>query len=141
MSEYSILFTYKDQSGDFHIESMRGTSAGSCFRIESIPLFTPSVSKGDIVSVVDDENAYHFEMVIDPSGNSTIQVSFFDETLMEPFFEYMQGMGCDYEASFDKKMVAVNIPFDVQYSMVQDYFEKGEEEGNWTYKESNQMHH
>ncbi len=141
MSEYSILFTYKDQSGDYHIEALRGTNAGSCYRLESIPLFSPSVSRGDIVSVVEDENAFHFEMVIDPSGNSTIQVSFFDETQMESFFEELQGMGCDYEASFDKKMVAVNIPYDVQYSMLQNYFEQGEEEGKWTFRESNPMHH
>jgi hypothetical protein len=136
MSERNIIFTYQDSSGDYHIESLRASKAGTCFRIESIPLFVPSISKGDIVSVVEEEDELHFEMVMEQSGNSTIQVIFFDDKYLETALNDLENMGCSWEASREKRLVGVNVPDDVPYSLVQDYFEKGEEESKWTYKES-----
>jgi hypothetical protein len=141
MSECSIVFTFQDVTGDFHIERLRASKADSCFRIESIPLFTPSVSKGDIVSAVEDEDEFHFEMVMDLSGHSTIQVRVFDEMYMEHAFEYLGALGCSWEFSREKKVMAVDIPDDVQYSRVLHYFEKGEEESKWTFKESSLSHY
>ncbi|RZS71947.1 DUF4265 domain-containing protein [Pseudobacter ginsenosidimutans] len=141
MSDCYIVFTFRDQYGDFQIERLRASQAGSCYQVESIPQFTPSVSRGDIVSAVMEEDELHFEMVMDASGNSTIQVYFFDETQMESVFEYITARGCNWEAHPEKKLLAVNVPDSVQYSPLQLYFEKGEEEGKWTFKESCLSHY
>lgn len=141
MSDCTIVFTFRDQYGDFQIERLRASQAGSCYQLESIPQFTPSVSKGDIISAVMEEDELHFEMIMDASGNSTIQVYFFDETQMETVFEFIAARGCNWEAHPEKKLLAVNVPDSVQYSPIQIYFEKGEEEGKWTFKESCLSHY
>lgn len=141
MSDCYIVFTFRDQYGDFQIERLRASQAGTCYQVESIPQFTPSVSKGDIVSAVMEEDELHFEMVMDASGNSTIQVYFFDETQMDPVFEYITARGCNWEAHPEKRLLAVNVPDSVQYAPLQLYFEKGEEEGKWTFKESCLSHY
>ena len=141
MSDCTIVFTFRDQYGDFQIERLRASQAGSCYQLESIPQFTPSVSQGDIVSAVMEEGELHFEMIMDASGNSTIQVYFFDETQMETAFEFIAARGCNWEAYPEKKLLAVNVPDWVQYAPVQIYFEKGEEDGKWTFKESCLSHY
>lgn len=141
MSERNVIFTYQDSSGDFHIESVRASKAGTCYRLEGIPLFAPCVSKGDIISVVEDGDELHFETVIDPSGHSTIQVVFFEDKYMETALRDLENMGCSWEASREKRLVGVNIPDDVPYSLVQHYFETGEEDSRWTYKESCLSHY
>ncbi len=66
---------------------------------------------------------------------------FFDEMYMEPAFEFLRTTGCSWESSREKKVMAVDIPDDVQYALIQFYFEKGEEESIWTFKESSLSHY
>ncbi|MBO9632583.1 MAG: DUF4265 domain-containing protein [Chitinophagaceae bacterium] len=141
MSERNIIFTYQDHYGDYHMETIRASRAGTCYRIEGIPLFTPAISRGDIVSAIEEEDQLHFEMVLDSSGHSTIQVVFFDNRYLETALKDLENMGCSWEASREKRLVAVDVPDDVQYSLVLHYFEVGEEESKWTYKESCLSHY
>lgn len=141
MRDCQIIFTYQDGSGDFHIESLRASKAGTCFCIEGIPLFTPSISKGDIVCATEQDGHLHFDMILDPSGNSTIQVSFSNEEDIAAALDELQKLGCSWEVSADRRLLGIHIPVDVQYSLVQHFFEKGEEESKWSYKESALAHY
>lgn len=141
MRDCQIIFTYQDAMGDFHIESLRASKAGTCYCIESIPLFTPSISKGDIVCASEKDGHLHYDMTLDLSGNSTIQVSFSDEKDVEAALEELQQFGCSWEISADRRLLGIHIPADVQYSLVQHFFEKGEEESKWTYKEAALAHY
>ncbi|WP_158643793.1 DUF4265 domain-containing protein [Pseudobacter ginsenosidimutans] len=130
MSDCYIVFTFRDQYGDFQIERLRASQAGSCYQVESIPQFTPSVSRGDIVSAVMEEDELHFEMVMDASGNSTIQVYFFDETQMESVFEYITARGCNWEAHPEKKLLAVNVPIACSTPRYNSILKKGRKKVN-----------
>jgi hypothetical protein len=141
MRECQIIFTYQDASGDFHIESLRASKAGTCFRIEGIPLFTPSISKGDIVCASEQDEHLHYDMTLDLSGNSTIQVSFNNEEDIAPALEELEKLGCSWEVSADRRLLGIDIPADVQYSLVQHFLERGEEESKWSYKESALAHY
>ncbi len=55
------------------------------------------------MSAVEDDDELHFEMVMDPSGHSTIQVMVFDEMYMEPAFEYLGTLGCSCEIQSRKE--------------------------------------
>jgi len=141
MREHKIIFTFQDANGDYHIECLWASKAGTCYRIDNIPFFTPGIAKGDIVTVNEEDDQLYFDMVIEPSGHSTIQVVFFNEMLMEPAMEELEKLGCSWEGNQASRLAAVDIPYDVQYTLIQHFLEKGEEEQKWTYKEACLSHY
>ena len=136
MSNSKIIFTFQDANGDCHIENLWASNTGTCYRIENIPFFTPGIAYGDIISVTDKEGDLHYESTIESSGHSTIQMVFtHEEDIPEAMLE-LEKMGCIWEASHSRLLVAVDVPFDVQYPTVLQFLEQGEESAKWTFKEA-----
>ncbi|NML19850.1 DUF4265 domain-containing protein [Pseudoflavitalea sp. G-6-1-2] len=140
MSNSKIVFTFSDINGDRHIENLWASQNGTCFRIENIPFFTPGIAYGDIVSVKEINGVLHFEQLIEPSGHSTVQMVFREEEDIIPSMKELEQMGCAWEASSSNKLIALNIPYDVQYAMVLNYLENGDEELKWTFREACMNH-
>ncbi|MGB1217863.1 MAG: DUF4265 domain-containing protein, partial [Saprospiraceae bacterium] len=46
----------------------------------------------------------------------------------------LKELGCEFELGF-KKVLAVNIPDEVNYNPIKNYLDKGENKGTWEYDE------
>ncbi|SPP99998.1 conserved hypothetical protein [Candidatus Sulfobium mesophilum] len=136
MSDCKILLTYLDSEGNCRMESVWATSVGAYYKIDNIPFFAPNIALGDLVSVEEDEGELHFDRLIEPSGHSTIQMIFFNESDVVRIAKVLEGFGCTWEGSHIRSLISVNVPKEVNYISVRNYLEIGEKEGRWSYKEA-----
>ena len=90
------------------------------YRINNIPFYGPECSSGDMVFAEydNDEEMITFRNVIEPSGNSTIQVVVLDENLnVDQLRNECRALGCETEANGTKYFV-MEIPFNQNYNPI-----------------------
>lgn len=136
MSDSKVLLTYKDDEGKYQVESVWATKQGDYYRIDNIPFFAPNIALGDLVGVEKDEGELHFDKLVQPSGHSTIQMVIFEESKVLQVGSELVKLGCTWEGSHIKKLISVDVPKDIDYSVIKNYLDKGENEKHWSYKES-----
>lgn len=136
MSDSKILLTYKDEQGDYQIESVWATKEGEYYRINNIPFLAANVALNDLVSTEEDGNALYYDALIEASGHSTIQIVIFNEDEVMKVGKELEQLGCTWEGSHIKNLISVDIPKEFSYSTTKKYLDKGEKEERWTYKEA-----
>jgi len=105
------------------------------FQIDSIPFFAKGISYKDVVSVQRKEGELYFEKIINFSNHSTIRVIVFNEMKVDFLRQSLNYLGCSSELN-KTKLVSVNIPPEVNFSMVIELLTKGEKEKLWEYEEA-----
>jgi|SRR6185312_11751572 len=136
MSDAKILLTYKDDEGNYQVESVWATKRGSYYEINNIPFFAPNIALGDLISAEEDGGALYFDELIEPSGHSTIQLMIFKEEGVMQVGKELEKLGCTWEGSNIKTLISVDVPKDTSYSIIKEYLDKGEKENRWSYKEA-----
>ena len=48
----------------------------------------------------------------------------------------LERLGCTWEGSHIKKLISIDVPKDLSYTIIKQYLDKGENEGRWSYKEA-----
>lgn len=139
MSDYKkVLFVQSMGEDEYEIESLWCTQDGDNYVIDNIPFVAKNISSGDVIKVeyVEEENAYYFEEIVEPSGNSTIRVLVDDVELITSIRESLSSLGCESEAFLSRKLIAVNVPKDIDYRPIRTFLDKGEQDNKWEYQES-----
>lgn len=136
MSDSKILLTYKDDEGNYQVESVWATKQGGFYRINNIPFLAANVALDDLVSVEKDDNALYFDELIEASGHSTIQMIIFDGDELLQIGKELESLGCTWEGSHIKTLIAIDVPKEIDYVDVKNYLDKGEKEERWSYKEA-----
>ena len=136
MSNNKILLTYKDDDGNYKIESVWATKEGDNYRINNIPFFATNIALNDLVSAKEDDGGLYFDRLIEPSGHSAVQMIIFDEKEVMQIGKELEQFGCTWEGSHIKTLIAIDIPKEILYSAVNQYLDKGEKNGRWSYKEA-----
>jgi hypothetical protein len=136
MSDNKVLLTYKDEEGNYQIESLWATKEGDYYRMNNIPFFAPNIALDDIVSVEEDEGELHFDKLIKASGHSTVQMIIFNKSDVVDIGKELESFGCTWEGSHIETLIAIDIPKEIGYSVIKKYLDKGENENRWSYKES-----
>lgn len=136
MSDSKVLLTYKDDEGKYQIESVWATKEGSNYRINNIPFLATNIAMNDLVSVEEDEGALYFDKLVEASGHSAVQMIIFNENEVMQIGSELEKMGCTWEGSHIKTLIAIDIPKEVSYYIVKEYLDKGEKDGRWSYKEA-----
>ena len=133
-----VLFVQKIDEGEFETESLWCTKTGEGFVIDNIPFVARRIALGDIIKAEFDldEKAYYFEDFVSVSGNSTVRIFLEDIALIPSIREAISKFNCESEIFLDRKIIAVNIPKNVNYAPVKVYLEEGEGIGLWQYEES-----
>ncbi len=131
-----VLFTFRNFEGNIEVESVWATRQGEYYRIDNIPFLAPNISFGDIVSVEEDDGQLYYDNLIQPSGHSTIQLVLLETSCFKYLTESMERMGCSWEGSHLPQLISIDVPKDVNYKSIKFFLDKGEEEHQWTYKES-----
>jgi hypothetical protein len=88
------------------------------------------------VSIEERHGELYVKGLLEESGHSTIRIMFYDENIISSTVLHLHKMGCNYEISDNPKLVSVDIPPTINYSVVKAYLDGGEYAEIWSYEES-----
>jgi len=131
-----ILFEYRDFNDQYAIESAWASKVGENYCLENILFYASNYSFGDLLKVEHREGELYVVGLVEASGHSTIRIIFFDKDVISATMNELITIGCDYEGSDVPILMSVDIPPGVNYSVVKEYLEKGEQDHKWSYEEA-----
>lgn len=131
-----ILFEYNDLNDDYAIESAWAEKEGDYYKLDNILFYAPNYSLGDIVKVENINGQLYVRELVQASGHSTIRIIFYDNELINTTEDWLIKMGCSFEGSDIRTLIAVDIPPDVNYTPIREYLTEGEDRDEWSYQES-----
>jgi len=88
------------------------------------------------LSVEVDDYELFFEDIIQESGNSTIQIVFFENEFEKKVLNDILELDCSWEGSDNPRCFSINVPKDVDYVPVKEMLELWLEKNVLDYKES-----
>lgn len=118
MSDSKVLLTYKDDEGNCQVESLWATRQGDYCRVDNLPFFASNIALGDLVSIEKDEGELHFDTLVQASGHSTVQMIIFNKNEVLQVGGELEKLGCTWEGSHLKKLISIDVPKDIDYSIV-----------------------
>lgn len=112
------------------------------FRIDNVPFFAPGLAVDDIVRVHVDSSGEHLvDALHSASGHSTVRVLVENQTDVPSIRERLRHLGCESELSHISTLVSLDIPPEVDYSIVRAALESMASSGLIDYEESALRHH
>ena len=136
-----VKINFKVQVGDdgyppVAIETLWARPVEVGYVIDSIPFFTSDATSGDrIRAQLGDEDALWFAGIVERSGNSLIRVVFFDLTCEDALAAKLKEMGCGTERMPQFKLMAIDVPSEVDLAEVQAYLRDRNSAGLIDYEE------
>ena len=137
--DQKVFFVQNAGNGQYETESIWCDKVGDDFVVDNIPFIARNISLGDTVKAEYDkeDGVYYFEDFEAESGNTTLRIRFEDVGEIENIRQLLNdNYGCETEVLLQRKLVAVNVPKDIQYRPIKDFLDNGEKEGKWAYEES-----
>ncbi len=134
-----ILFVQQVNNNEFETESLWCKEKNdNTYVVDNIPFIAKRISLGDTIKAEydKDEKAFYFDDFVSVSGNTTVRLYFEIENWIEEAREKLKDFGCDTEVFLSRKILAVNVPHDVDYKPIKEYLDEGEQKGKWSYEES-----
>jgi len=105
-------------------------------QVDSIPFFVNGISLGDVITIVQRKDKYHFAGLVAESGHSTLRVIFFDEGRISSLRSELRKMGCSSELFSKLGLIAIDVPPNVSLQNVAALLTQGENQGYWEYEEA-----
>jgi hypothetical protein len=131
-----IRFTFENSTGDTEVESMWAVERQGHYEVDNIPFYAKDVACGDLVAARrDDEGALWFTDIVKASGHSTIRLLFAHEDDVQMMRDTLYDMGCASEIGDVTRLVAIDVPPEVEYQKVKTLLDQGEQEGRFEYEE------
>lgn len=94
-------------------------ASNDTYIVDNVPFYTYGISLGDEICVTEEDGEYHFQSIVNPSGNSTLRVHFNDKR-MQMVRDKLLDMGCKVEISNLPSFVSINVPQEVSLKVVED---------------------
>lgn len=123
-------------SDELETESLWAIPYGDGFKLDNIPFYAKGVALEDVISAEKIDGCLFSKELLESSGHSTIRLWFSDDINIDSERAVLKSMGCDSEVSDQPRLVAVDIPPNVQYEKIKEYLDAGESEGKWDYQEA-----
>lgn len=137
MGHVKILFEhYNTPESEYGIESAWAIPVGDNFKLDNILFYAPEYSLGDIVSVEDRNGELFVNGLVQESGHSTVRVILSDKDDVVTLRERLTRLGCDSEISNVPILISVDVPPEVDYSLIKNLLVEGENLSKWSYEES-----
>ncbi len=118
-----VLFLLEqDEDGypPFSIEGLWCKKTGNgTYIVDNVPFYTYGISLGDEICVTKENGEYHFQSIVNPSGNSTLRVHFNDKR-MQTVINKLFDMGCKVEISNLPSFISINVPQEVSLKEIED---------------------
>jgi Domain of unknown function (DUF4265) len=135
-----IIFEYFDEETQHSfVEAMwaKKTNNDNSYEIDTIPFYIKSVAVGDIFSVKESEGEFFPASLLQESGNSTVRLLFESTSKIQKYRKYLEKkFTIESELSNIPNLVSLNVPSIVDYKLVREYLESGENKKLWEYQEA-----
>ena len=106
------------------------------FQVDNIPFFATDIALGDIVSATEEEGAFRFQEVVQPSGHSTLRVAISQAADVPAVRALFEQKGCSVEQSHLPRLIAVDVPSSVPLESLRPLLEAGRKQDRWDYEEA-----
>jgi len=137
MEHVKILFEHNNTpENEYGIESAWAIPVGENFKLDNILFYAPEYSLGDVVSVEGRNGELFVTGLVQESGHSTVRVILSNKESVAPLREQLKKLGCDSEISDVPILISVDIPPEVDYSVIKNLLVEGENLSKWSYEES-----
>lgn len=137
MNKNKVIFTYYDVEDNIAEETLWIEVLNNDeYQIKNIPFFAPNIAYNDIIKVENDEGILYFDKIIKTSEHSTIQVVFFKTEIIEDVIKEIESLGCFWEGMNNQKLLAIDIPNNVNFNKIKEYLNDQFEKNVLDYKES-----
>ena len=103
--------------------------------IDNIPFFASKATLGDTVTAAEEDGLLWFDALVHRSSNSLLRAVFFVEAHMERVSQHLAALGCSVEYMKTYKLLAINVPGNVELTSIQDYLGGEAVAGNLDYEE------
>ena len=130
-----VLFKH-DAFEEENVEGAWTKQIGENFMLDNILFYAKEYSWGDIISAEEIDGELYAKDLIEESGHSTVRILLSKESLVKPVRAELEKLGCSSELSNYKKLVSVDIPKIVKYSIIRSYLDSGEQMEKWEYQEA-----
>lgn len=110
----------------------RGTGE---YTLDNIPFFAREATIGDTIATHHEDGNPWFDAVLHRSRNSLVRAVFFDEAHVEEVSRRLVDLGCSVEYASSHKLLAINVPGEVNLANVQDYLASEAAAGTLDYEE------
>jgi hypothetical protein len=132
-----VFFTIpSSDSEETETESLWATQCDDGYKLDNIPFYAKGVALNDVVSAEETNGYLCVTSLLKPSGHSTVRIWFANTDDIEPFREILRKIGCASEISDVPRLIAVDIPPDVDYSKIRRILDEGLSEEKWDYQEA-----
>lgn len=119
-----VIITYYDLEDNLSEEILWIDSLeNNIYQIKNTPFFAPNIAYNDIIKVEDNQGILYFDEIIKTSENSTIQIIFFKDGFVESTVKNIEFLGCSWEGMYNQKILAINVPFNINYAKVKEYLD------------------
>ena len=134
-SYVKIEFELENEDGTGDVETLWALPVEGGYRLDNIPFYAREVAWGDVVRAIpDDEGWLRFEALVVPSGHSTVRLWFARACDVLGVRNALRELGCGSELDLDR-LVAVDIPAEVDYARIRRFLDEKEKEGVLEYEE------
>ncbi|AQX03379.1 MULTISPECIES: DUF4265 domain-containing protein [Elizabethkingia] len=117
-----VILTYYDIDGNTAVETLWAEFKEDIkYQIKNIPFFASSLAFDDIITVEEENGDLHFHEIINASEHSTLQIVFFNEKEISRVIKDIELLNCSWEGMYSQKLLAVDVPPNVNYSIVKEY--------------------
>ncbi|MDV3859500.1 hypothetical protein CMT88_15525 [Elizabethkingia anophelis] len=117
-----VILTYYDIDGNIAVETLWAEFKEDIkYQIKNIPFFASSLAFDDIITVEEENGDLHFHEIINASEHSTLQIVFFNEKEISRVIKDIELLNCSWEGMYSQKLLAVDVPPNVNYSIVKEY--------------------
>ncbi|MFL6603252.1 MAG: DUF4265 domain-containing protein [Steroidobacteraceae bacterium] len=106
------------------------------YEIDNIPFFAKSIALGDRVRARQVGSELTFMELVEPSGHSTLRVLMQDPSVTQGIRDELRGLGCESELSHIQGLISVDVPPNVEYSIVRALLDRREKTGVLEYEEA-----
>ncbi|MCY1000133.1 DUF4265 domain-containing protein [Myxococcus sp. MISCRS1] len=130
-----VVFYCTDSDGNPDVESMWTIPRADGYELDNIPFITRGYACGDVVSAEPEaDGMLRCTGLVRASGHSTVQLLVTHPSDIPRIREELKRRGCDTE--FGHGLLAIDIPPEVPYASLKDYFEEGHRTGVFDYQEA-----
>src|SRR5262249_8028073 len=107
------------------------------YQIDNIPFYAREIADGDVVTAQrGPDGELWFDKLAKSSGHSTIRLWFARAEDVQRTRDELRALGCTSELSDLPRLVAVDVPPSVPYSLVRAKLEQGEQQGLFEFEEA-----
>lgn len=129
---FKILFKHNA----FEEESIEGawaTKDSLGYKLDNILFYAKEYSLNDIIEVEEIDGELFANRLVKENGHSTIRVLLGDPSGVSRLREVLETMGCASELSNFDRLVAIDIPPEVNYKDIQNFLDDGMQQELWEY--------